>query len=62
MDKALIQSKSVWAAALVAAVVAALGQFGIVVSGEQATMASLVVAGIMRYFTDGKITGLVKAE
>lgn len=60
MDKALVKSKSVWAAALVAAVVAALGQFGITISGEQATLISLVVAGAMRWVTKDPISGLVR--
>jgi len=62
MDKSLIQSKSVWAAAIVAAVVAALGQFGIEVKAEHVALASLIVTSAMRYVTEGKITGLFKAK
>lgn len=62
MNKTLLKSKTVWAAAFVAAIVAALGQFGITISAEQATMASLVVATFMRYITKDPIVGVVSAK
>ena len=60
MDKALISSKTVWVNAAVAALVAAFGQFGVNVSGEQVALATLVINTIMRAVTSGSITGIFK--